>query len=332
MLYRGGYTISPLAPFRARTLHQAIHDPLPDPTWLVDQLITDGSRVLLFGEWGAFKSWLLADLACAIATGNPVWDGHVTRQTSVLYVDEEMGQRRLEKRIRSLQVGQGYDENGALHLASWQGVRLGASGGRILLERLEEAHLDPDVIIIESVRTTMVGDENAAVDANTFWNSLLHITALGKTIIVSHHMRKPRYFLPGQSEERNRDKASGSTALLSHPDACYAVIATGRSSVRIECVKQKDGDLADPIGLSLQITDTSAKVGSSHVGRPGTPIEEVVSIARMILQQRVTLPQTEFTQLIQETASCSRSSAYNAISVLRTTKCLTTDGATISIV
>lgn len=39
-----------------------MEEPFPEIHWLVEPLITVGDRVLVYGPWGSFKSWLLLHL------------------------------------------------------------------------------------------------------------------------------------------------------------------------------------------------------------------------------------------------------------------------------
>lgn len=73
---------------------------LPQPEWLVEGLIMEGTSALLFGKSNSFKSFLAIDIACSVATApydefeaehNDVsWHGHrVNKPGSVLYVATE---------------------------------------------------------------------------------------------------------------------------------------------------------------------------------------------------------------------------------------------------
>ena len=83
------------------------HD-LPPIDWLVTDLIANQDRVVVYGEFGSLKSWLLLDLALAITSGQP-WLGQFTvpQPKKVLYVDEEMNERTLRRRVKQLGAGIG---------------------------------------------------------------------------------------------------------------------------------------------------------------------------------------------------------------------------------
>ena len=85
------------------------------PRPIVDDLLHEG--MLLFGgKSKRGKSWLMLDLALAVATGNPVWQHFPTHEPQpVLYLALEDGESRIQRRLRAIRPGiQAADH---LHLA-----------------------------------------------------------------------------------------------------------------------------------------------------------------------------------------------------------------------
>jgi len=60
--------------------------PQPPIPWVVDQLFTEGSLSIVFGEAGTYKTYSLLDCGVCIALGEP-WVGFETTQNSVLFID-----------------------------------------------------------------------------------------------------------------------------------------------------------------------------------------------------------------------------------------------------
>src|SRR5262245_4530702 len=92
---------------RLWSLFKAVH--LPDicyepgaQNWLVDQLLPAEGLSVLFGRWKSFKSFVLLDLAMAIARGEP-WAGRKVRQGATVYVAAE-GAAGMRKRIAAYQA------------------------------------------------------------------------------------------------------------------------------------------------------------------------------------------------------------------------------------
>jgi RecA-family ATPase len=232
------------------SFERVMADDLPPVAWLVDPLIAEGDRVIVYGEFGSMKSWLLLDLSLHVAAGRP-WLGKfpVPAARSVLYIDEEMNQRTLRRRIKRLALGAGLDgKNLPFQVASRVGVTFGPTGAKNLLAALGHAGFDPDIIVVETFRRVHLGSENEAEDVAAFWRNVEPLLRAGKTLIVSHHMRKPK-----SKRESQRDRASGSTDILAGTDSALAVQRTKPGVVRVECVKSREAEEAD--GFVVRLTE-----------------------------------------------------------------------------
>lgn len=227
---------------------------LPPVDWLVTDLIAKQDRVVVYGEFGSLKSWLLLDLALAIAAGQP-WLGRfaVPHSERVLYVDEEMSKRTLTRRVRQLGVGRsGLSGNAPFSAMSLGGVTLREEkDSQALLQHLQSAGFDPDVVILETLRRVMVGSELDAQDVAQFWRALRPFQECGKTVIVSHHMRKT--LLHGGNALR--DRASGSTDILGGADTAFAVTRKEPGRVVLNCVKSRNAEEAQPFAALFQSGD-----------------------------------------------------------------------------
>ena len=223
-------------------------NPLPI-TWVVESILAKGDRMVLFGEFGSMKSWLLLDLGLSIAGGGPwLYEFRVPESRKVLYIDEEMNLTTLWRRMRQLGQGAGYALEGQRFQALSQlGVTFDSNGAQKLLEALRASNYDPDVIIVETFRRVMVGSENEAQDVAAFWRHVEPIRRIGKTLVISHHMRKP--FQQGRDDSRNR--ASGSTDILAGGDTGYAIQRKGKNVILVECVKSRVAEEAPPFFVSL---------------------------------------------------------------------------------
>jgi len=241
-------------------------EPLPEVEWTVEPLIATGSRVVLYGEFGSMKSWVLLHLALHIAAGQP-WLGQFTipHARSVLYVDEEMNTRTLWRRIKRLGLGAGFEAKALpFQTLSRFNVRFNGQGAENLLHVLRESHFDPEVIIVESLRRVLVGSENEAKDVSAFWRNVEPILKAGKTLITSHHMRKPN----AQGSNASRDRASGSTDILAGADAGFAVERKGAAVIEIGCVKSRDAEEASPFVVRLSDEDKESPVELRYEGSP----------------------------------------------------------------
>jgi RecA-family ATPase len=193
---------------------------------------------VVYGEWGSFKSWGLLSLALHIAAGQP-WLGQypIHSPRRVLYIDEEMSPRLLRRRVKRLAAGMDpQPETLPFRALSRRGLRLDAGGVKVLLADLARSGFDPQAVIVETFRRVLVGDENTAKDVTEFWRAVEPIIQAGKTLIVSHHMKKPQ----SRSRGAVRHRASGSTDVMSAADDALAFERAGKEGFTVEPVKCRE--------------------------------------------------------------------------------------------
>ena len=129
-------TATPLQLIKYGTIMQEV---LPPIDWLVEGIIASGDRVIVYGEPGSYKSWLLLHLGLHIAAGKQ-WLGEfsIPQAKGVLYVDEEMSERLLRRRIKRLGLGAELDgEDFPFQVLSHGGVKLDEHGAQRLMAILE---------------------------------------------------------------------------------------------------------------------------------------------------------------------------------------------------
>ena len=195
--------------FRLIDFASIMRDPLPPVNYLVDPLITAGSRVMVYAEWASYKTFLLLHLALHLAAGRE-WLGqfHIPSAKRVLYIDEEMSQHELCRRIKRLAMGAGLEaEDLPFRALSRQGIRFRDGMATALLLQLEKHAFVPEVIIVDSFRRVLSGSENDSEDVADLWRLVdpLMLTddpASDRTLLVTHHMRK-------FSSQGNNDVATG---------------------------------------------------------------------------------------------------------------------------
>ncbi len=249
------------------SLERILQEPLSAPSWLVEPLISHGGRAVVYGEWGAYKSWGLLHLGLHLASGTS-WLGKfpIPHARRVLYIDEEMSQRLLHRRVKRLAIGmKKAPEAGMFRALSHYGVRLNASGTSKLLADLKKSGFDPEVVIVETLRRVLIGDEKEAKDVAEFWRSVAPILRAGKTLIVSHHMRKGG----SRSANQARDRASGSTDILAGADDALAFERdrTTKDAFLVRHIKCREGEEVGPFVVTLVEDGDGASL--RYEGTPG---------------------------------------------------------------
>ena len=217
--------------------------PLEPRRFLVSDLIMDGKHQLLVAEGGAGKTFLMLDLALKVATWKPgcnnTWLGHkVNSGGSVVYITTEDDQEELRRRLNDIDPeGTRKSDQDKLHI-----IPLIEAGGSFPLvekdprtgsscsserwkDALKQMAAIPDLklFMLDTLNSTLHGEENAAIIINEFVRELTKVRgATGEmpTILVSHHVRKQ-----GDEPIRNGEdmlaSIRGSSAL---PAAFRAVI------------------------------------------------------------------------------------------------------------
>ena len=225
-----------------------LHEDLPPLVWDVEPLVSRGDRVVIFGEFASMKSWLGYSLMLHLAAGQS-WLGHfpIAERRCALYIDEEMNERTLRRRIKRLGMGAGITDAPDLVFLSRAGVYFDAFGSGSLLAHLKRLDYVPQVVLVDALRRVLLGDENTAKDIAAFWRNLEPLSRQGITVIVMHHMNKP----PPQGRRAARYRASGSTDILAGSDASFAVERLDGGQARITAIKARDSEELPPFVVQL---------------------------------------------------------------------------------
>lgn len=242
--------IDGVSPCELISFNSILRDPLPPIIWDVEKLIPRGNRVVVYGEFRSFKSWVLLDLGLHLAAGKP-WFGHflIPQARKVLYVDEEMSETTMRRRVKRLSDGAGLAVgNVDFRVASHCSLRCDEEGMTALLRSVRWAAFDPDVVIIETMRRVLRGSENSAEDVAAMWRGLDVLTKEGKTVILSHHMRKAKF----DSYDPLGNRASGSTDIMAGADTSYAIVRKAKTmNITVTCEKSRDAEEAPPFNIEL---------------------------------------------------------------------------------
>jgi RecA-family ATPase len=212
----------------------AVNDDLPDvetlsDVWhsmpaLAESMIEDvlrlGHKMLLAGPSKAGKSFLLLQLAVAIAEGRQ-WLGWQCRQGRVLYVNLELDRASALHRMADVYRALGIEPAniGAIDLWNLRGKALPLTQLAPKLIR-RAAKRDYCAVIIDPIYKVITGDENAADEMAAFCNQFDRVChELGASVIYCHHHSKGE-----QGQKRAADRASGSGVFARDPDTLLDMI------------------------------------------------------------------------------------------------------------
>jgi hypothetical protein len=210
----------------------------PAPDWIVKGLVPQAELLVLFGESGAGKSFVVVDLFAAVARGVP-WRGlRVPKARRVVYICAE-GAGGFRNRLQAY----------AQHRGGAPGFKVIANAPNLLLrdDALEvgkaiAAAGGADVVVIDTfAQTTPGANENAAEDVG---KALAHCKGIsrqlgGALVVLVHHA--------GKDASKG---ARGWSGLKAAADAEIEIVRTAAGRL-IRTSKQKDGEDGQEWGFEL---------------------------------------------------------------------------------
>jgi hypothetical protein len=239
---------SPLPSLSTLSLSQLLTRPLPKQLWLVEPLLSRGGVMGLAGDPGTAKTWLILELARAVATGRPFLDRFPTQQGPVLVIDEENGQARLQRRLARI-MSQTTDDC-PIHIASMCGVNLSHDRWIDSLHA-KIIEIKPSLILFDSLIRVHRGGENSAEDMATLFAVFISLRHdFDCAVVFTHHLRKTGFIRDlGQ-------RIRGSSDILAYVDSMLGLTKL-ESAYTLWHLKNRDGDLIKPLSLSVQDTDSN---------------------------------------------------------------------------
>lgn len=233
-----------------RTLDMDAINNLPEPEWLIENMLPATSMTTLFGAPGAAKSFLALDAALCVATGHP-FHGSTVKPGKVVYSLGE-GIRGLRYRIEAWLLANPSADRDLLK-ENFQVIPKAVH----LLDNVEAVTLintinsigDVSLLIIDTLARALVGgDENSAGDIGRAVAVCDRVRDVSNSAtLIVHHM------------DAAGTKARGSTALPGASDAMIKMVKDDiQHVISVSCTKMKDGEPFKPIHFSLESFGHSA--------------------------------------------------------------------------
>ena len=216
----------------------------PSQSWTIRHYLEPDTLAVIYGESQAFKSFIVIDLICHIATGKS-WRGHRTQQGLCLYVAGEGG-NGLSKRFKAWFQHHGEAMRNIavstvpLELCDPKNVDTLIDDILALLASLQQESL---VIVLDTLSTHFgSGDENKTSDMRTFMQAIRRLRISTKaTILVIHHVG-----------HGNKDRERGSIALPNDVDWRYRLERTPETNITT-LFNKKSRDAGTPTPLSWNL-------------------------------------------------------------------------------
>lgn len=201
---------------------------LPDPVWLVEDIIPEKAFLVLVAPPGTGKTFIVLSMLYALRYGHPWLGQPVSNAVSVLYAYGEGG-AGLKNRIPPLLIDSCnpspiYFLNGLPSLTSEADVVT-------FIRQVNSLSPKPQLIVLDTLARAFVGgDENNARDMGQLVAGVSRIIKeTGATVFLLHHTTK------------NTGKMRGSSALEGAADVIMELYGKGRD-VCLSCSKMKDAE------------------------------------------------------------------------------------------
>lgn len=213
---------------------ESVNDDLPDeenlagvfenlPTLsapLIEGVLRQGHKMLVAGPSKAGKSYLLIELCCCIAEGQP-WLSFPCTPGRVLYVNLELDRASCLHRFKDVYTALGFSPDHIDRIDVWNlrghSVPMDKLAPKLIRRASKKNYI---AIVIDPIYKIITGDENSADQMAHFCNQFDKVcTALGCAVIYCHHHSKG-----DQGGKKSMDRASGSGVFARDPDALIDLI------------------------------------------------------------------------------------------------------------
>ena len=247
-----------MIPISTKPLDQLMAQYYPDQEYIVDRLIPNASLTILSGTSRSFKTYTLLEIALSVAEGKPLFEQFSSKQSGVLVIDEENGERLLQKRLR--QLGAAVDL--PIHFLSLQGFQLDESSINAALVACEMQNIK--LVIIDALIRIHNADENSAREMSKVFKKLRRFTEANVAVLVTQHNRKQGSVNGGSGNEMR-----GSSDILAAVDSHIGVTRKEKWYLKFEQTKQRYDVEVEPFEVKVSVDD--ARFRFEYLGSKSTP-------------------------------------------------------------
>lgn len=274
--------------------------------WLVENIIPDSGLVVISGNPGGYKTWLILEIAIKVAKGIKFLDTFLTQKNGVLLVDEENGLRILKNRLVKLKAGNDLP----IHFLSYAGFKITADSVRQLVEFCKKNNIK--LVFFDSLVRIHNVDENSAGEMASVFGHLRVFSKEGIAVVFTHHNRKAG-ILSGKPSQEIR----GSSDILASVDS-HLAIERKEDTIIFRQTKLREAIEIKPFSVLVESTEEAVKftyTGEIDEGKKNKDLTKE-AVLKILEDNEKPMFQKEIVQALKEQNICGESTAEKFIKQL----------------
>jgi RecA-family ATPase len=221
--------------------------------WIVPNIIPENSITFLYGLQETCKTWLLMDLAIAMAKGGGYWTGKFPVESgTVLYIDQERSRTETQRRFRALCAAQNLKFKDLTLQVKWGStIRLNLQHSFEGFKRLLEK-VNPKLICVDSFATFHTSEENNKKDIQAVFEKLKDLrNTFNCTFVFVDHENKFGY-TSEQIENPTLATLSGSSGKAAVLESAILVQKIKDGVSKVCMTKNTQGLKVDPFTVQIE--------------------------------------------------------------------------------
>lgn len=208
---------------------------MPLPPLLIEGLLHQGLKGVLGSNSKARKTWNLMDIAVSVNAGVPFWRWECPTKGKVLYINFEIPETFMRRRIIEILRAKKLDDVDAENLDLWSLRGYGTALYKLLPDMIRQiAYGGYVLVILDPIYKTLGGrDENAAGDISEICNELESIAVqTGAAVVYGAHFSKGN-----QSGKSAIDRIGGSGVWTRDADSIITLTEhNDELSYTVDCI------------------------------------------------------------------------------------------------